>query len=121
MRFEITIRELAELVDGELQLASMPPLGGGHEPAGRVVGRMSEVRAGDVFAATEKENYSVEEAYARGVSGVIVDRSPLEPWAGRFAIVVSDAAVAWRKLQAGPETRRDAPQCQSAMDRRFQI
>ena len=100
MKLEITIGELAQLVGGELQMASMPPLGGKHEPAGRVVGRLSQVQPGDVFAAAEDVDCAVEEAYARGASGVIVERLPMVPWAGRYVIRVADAEVAWRTIQA---------------------
>lgn len=120
MKLEITIAELAALVGGELQLASMPPLGGTHEPAGRIVSRLSEVQAGDVYAAADDVDYAVEEAYARGACGVIVERSPLAPWAGRFAVLVSDVETAWQKLVVAARTRRPAPACcTSSLPRRM--
>jgi UDP-N-acetylmuramoyl-tripeptide--D-alanyl-D-alanine ligase len=101
----LCLRELAEIVGGRLRLGCMPPLGGEHEPLGRITTDSERVRPGDVFwgLATSEENSSwrAEEAYARGALGAVVSGRRLEPWAGKFSLEVEDARAAlWRLARA---------------------
>lgn len=95
------LRQLAETIDGQLQLGSMPPLGGDLEPVGPVVTDVRRIRPGDVYWAlqTAPDNLAAraEEAFARGAAGAVVSGRRLEPWAGTFSVVVEDPQSAlWR-------------------------
>jgi UDP-N-acetylmuramoyl-tripeptide--D-alanyl-D-alanine ligase len=90
----LCLRQLAETIGGQLQLGSMPPLGGDLEPVGRVVTDVRHVRPGDVYWALETSSYNVaaraEEAFAQAAAGAVVSGRRLEPWAGTFSLVVED-------------------------------
>ena len=92
---EFCLEELAEIVGGELRLASMPPLGGDCEPVDRVVFDAYQAGPRDVFWETPTTNGSsrprAEQAFSRGALAAIVQRGGVEPWAGRCVIEVCDA------------------------------
>lgn len=91
---ELCLKDLTETVNGELQLGSMPPLGGDLEPVGRIVTDVGRVRPGDVYWALETSSQSLavraEEAFARDALGAVVSGRRLEPWAGKFSLLVED-------------------------------
>ncbi len=91
---KICIAQLAEIVDGCLRLASMPPLGGGFEPVGRIVIDCNLVTTGDVYWALDGRGYRgatfTQQAFANGALGCVVAGPCIEPWAGKFCIQVAD-------------------------------
>jgi len=100
--FNPSIADLAEMVDGHVQLGIMPPLAGMCEPIGRIVVDSREVRPRDVlwaFAARSHDVFcTVDEAYSRGALGVVVQGRRIEPWAGKFSVTVRDLAVALHRF-----------------------
>ena len=94
----VSASELADIVAGELTLASLPPIGGMWEPVQRMVTDLADVSDGDVFWGIHPESQVPPEwAYASGALGVICDR-PVEPWAGRFAIQIDDTQQCLSRL-----------------------
>lgn len=97
---KICIAQLAELVDGHLRLASMPPLGGGYEPTGRVVIDSNMVSPGDLYWALDGYGHNgstyTQQAFANGAQGCVVASRGVEPWAGKFCIDVADSNRAFR-------------------------
>lgn len=102
MVHRLCLRQLAETIGGQLQLGSMPPLGGELEPVGRVVTDVRDVRPGDVYWALGTSSCNVaaraEEAFAHSAAGAVVSGRRLEPWAGTFSLVVEDPQGALRQL-----------------------
>jgi hypothetical protein len=92
---KICIAQLAELVDGRLRLSSMPPLGGGFEPTGRIVIDSNMVTPGDLYWALDGAGHYgstyTQQAFANGAQGVVVASRGIEPWAGKFCIEVADS------------------------------
>lgn len=92
----LSIQDLAHIVGGKLTLGQMPPLAGDCEPIGRVAAKLADVQAGDVFWDLGRRNPHspefLDEAYSRGALGVVTAGRQAEPWAGRFALHVEDAA-----------------------------
>ena len=90
--FNLCVSELAEVVHGRLQLASMPPLAGGYEPIRRIIVDSRQARPGDVYWALSGPGYDgmalVDDAFARGALGAVTAGRHVEPWAGRFCIEV---------------------------------
>ena len=110
----LCIGDLAEIIGGQLVLASLPPLAGPYEPVRRIVVESREVRAGDVYWGLTAPGYDgshlAEDALLRGAFGVVVSGRHIEPWAGRFSILVPDANQALVELaQCLPRGRR--PSC----------
>lgn len=105
----LCIQELAEIIGGRLHLGVMPPLGGGLEPIGRVVVNMCDVQPGDVFLATDTAEHDAtaraDDAFARGALGVVAAGRRVEPWAGKFSVVVQDASRALWQLAAWSRRR----------------
>lgn len=91
----ICIAQLAEFVDGRLRLASMPPLGGGFEPTGRIVIDAAMVLPGDLYWALDGRGHHgssyTQQAFANGAQGCVVAGRGVEPWAGKFCIDVADS------------------------------
>jgi UDP-N-acetylmuramyl pentapeptide synthase len=98
----LCIGELAELVDGELTLGSLPPLAGAYEPVRRIVVESQQAKPGDVYWALAGRGYDgaplAVDAYLRGALGVVVAGRHMEPFAGRFSIRVPDANAALLQL-----------------------
>ncbi len=85
----ISIRELNEIIGGQLQFGSMPPLGGALESIHDVIPETAEIRERDVVvfenANDEKNDFFAEAAFAKGAIGVIANRM-VAPWDGCFVI-----------------------------------
>ncbi len=98
----ICVSQLAEMIDGRLRMASMPPLSGGLTPVRRVVIDAAWARPGDVYWALSARGYNgaaqVTEAFVRGAVGTVVAGRATEPWAGKFCIEVSDSNAAFCRL-----------------------
>ena len=87
---DISIRELNEIVGGQLRFGSMPPLGGALETIGRVIPDETEIQKRDVvvFAGDEEpSDFFAEAAFAKGALGVIANRF-VAAWDGTFVIRV---------------------------------
>ena len=88
----VCLRDITEIIGGELQLGSLPPLDGEMQSVDRIVTDSRLVQPGDVYwAATKWDDDGAEMAYARGAIGVVVSGHRVEPWAGKFCIQVDDA------------------------------
>ena len=94
-----TARQLADLLRGQLELADLPPLDGPSSVVGEIRTDVDRLRDGDVFWAVDGMKNSgrdrVEEAFARGASGVVASNYDGPPWAGRWTIHVDDAGAAF--------------------------
>jgi UDP-N-acetylmuramoyl-tripeptide--D-alanyl-D-alanine ligase len=101
---EIALCELVHEIGGKLSLGCMPPLAGDATPIGRIVIDSRQVEDGDVFWALKGPNHDgtdyVDEAFARGASGVVVQSRSIEPWAGRWSLQVEDSQLALWQLAA---------------------
>ncbi|MHB9081041.1 MAG: Mur ligase domain-containing protein, partial [Pirellulaceae bacterium] len=108
MTAQLSIEELNEIVQGQLTLGTMPPVGGLWAPVGRIVCDSRQVRRGDVFWGLPGSQHDgsdfAEEALIRAAQGTVVAGRHLEPWAGSFSIRAADSARAL--LQLGQWTRR---------------
>jgi hypothetical protein len=99
----LTSGKLAEILQGQLTLGTMPPLGGEWEPVHRVVFESSSVERGDVYwdvanhVSSPHATGVVEEAFARGAAGVASCRY-IEPWAGAFSVQLADPHHALERL-----------------------
>lgn len=106
----LCIGDLAEIIGGHLLLGSLPPLAGPYEPVRRVVVESREVGPGDVYWGLTTPGYDgshlAEDALLRGALGVIVSGRHVEPWAGRFTILVPDANRALIELAQCLPARR---------------
>jgi hypothetical protein len=104
----LSIGELALAVNGRLSLGSLPPLAGPYEPVRRIVVESQHARPGDVYWAITvpglEHAYLADEAYTRGVFGVVAGGRRIEPWAGRFSIQVADANQALIQLATHQNT-----------------
>ena len=100
----VCVRDIVEIVGGEVRLGSLPPLDGEMQPVDRIVTDCRHVRPGDVFwAASNSGNHGAdfaELAFSRGATGVVVSGRRVEPWAGKFCIQVGDTDEALRRLGA---------------------
>jgi len=90
----LTSGKLAEILQGQLALGTMPPLGGEWEPVRRIVFESCNVVRGDVYwdlasqlRTSKARSGLAEEAFALGATGVISSRY-IEPWAGSFSIQI---------------------------------
>ena len=101
---QLTIRDIAQIAGGVLNLGDMPPLGGELEPVSRVVVDSRDVREGDVFWAMPGGEFYAEDAFTRGALGVVAAGRHVEPWAGKFSMRVDDTK--WSLWQLAASMRR---------------
>lgn len=98
--FNVSIRELNEILGGQLRFGSMPPLGGALETIGRVVHDVTEVKERDVVVFTnghDRSDFFAEAAFAKGALGVIANRF-VTAWDGTFVIRVPQVHAALIRL-----------------------
>ena len=113
--FHLNIGELTNIIDGKLALGSLPPLAGECEPIRRIVVECQDVGPGDVYWALVRRGFDgarlANSAFMRGALGVVVAGQHVEPWAGRFSIVVPDTNTAMLALaeNLGNGASRAAP------------
>lgn len=102
------VQDLAERIGGRLRLGRLPPLGGPWEPVTRIVVQAEDVQPGDLYWPLDLRGAKrAEEAYLRGALGVVAMGRSIEPFPGRYAVVVDDARWAlW--LWARDCRRREA-------------
>ena len=98
--------ELAELIEGTLRFAQMPPLGGAWEPIGRVTTCCESISEGDVYWAVETEHQGarrLREAFCRGARGAVCQSPEAPAFDGSFLVTVDDAIdtlcqfASWRR------------------------
>lgn len=94
---EMSIRQFAQLIDGEVTLSETPPLAGMTEPIGRVVPVQPSFADGDVVFVESEEETCVEALQLQGAMGVVATRS-FAPLAGRFSIRVEDVNRALKRV-----------------------
>ena len=100
----VCIRDIVDIVGGQLRLGRLPPLDGDFLPVDRIVTNSRHVRPGDLFwaatvAGTHGANFA-ELAFSRGAAGVVISGRHVEPWAGKFCVQVEDADQALLQLGA---------------------
>ena len=106
MHFPLSIRQLAAALRGTVHLGQPPPLYGLATVTHRIVFIPQAIQCGTVFWDLSPlccaSMCFPEEAFSRGAVGVISGRR-MEPWAGQFAIQVTDHA---RSLQIARQLAR---------------
>ena len=95
---QLCLHDLAELTGGKLRLAAMPPREGELARVQRFVLNANAAGEGDVYWCFGGRDCSAELAYIRGALGVIVADRQLEPWPGRFSLLVDDPVAALQRL-----------------------
>lgn len=100
--FALSIRELADLLPGELLLSDMPPLGGDQELVRRIVLESKHVRPGDIYWALPDSDAPqfAEAAFLRSALGVVSEGRLVMPWAGAFSLKVADTIAAVERFAA---------------------
>ena len=93
----ICLADLATITSGFPRLASMPPSAGELVAIERIVLTPEAVREGDLYWGLLGRPGDLELAFMNGASGVVSQRS-IEPWPGRFCLVVEDAIHALQLL-----------------------
>lgn len=98
----LCVRELVDVVHGELIMGAMPPLEGDLTP---IVGVSLDSRAidnHDLFWGISGKHHDgsryAEDAFRHGAIGAVVSDRQIAPWAGRFAIRVDDSQQALWQL-----------------------
>lgn len=94
---QICLADLATITGGSPRLASMPPSAGELVAIERIVLTPEAVREGDLYWRLMGRPGDLELAFMNGASGVVSQRS-IEPWPGRFCLVVEDAIRALQLL-----------------------
>jgi hypothetical protein len=95
---QICLHDLAELTGGELRLAKMPPRDGELALIRQFVLNAEVAREGDVYWCLGRRDCAAELAFFRGALGVVVADRGIEPWPGRFCLLVDDPVVALQRL-----------------------
>jgi len=111
----LCVVDLAELTGGQLQLAAMPPSAGELAQVERICLAADEVQPGDVFWCLGGGPCDFDLAFLRGALGVVGCR-PVEPWPGRFSLIVADPASALERLVSGLLGRTAAAEQESFAD-----
>ena len=98
---KLCLQDLVDLTGGELKLAVMPPLDGELTPIERIMLRPDSIESGDLFWCLAAQRCDIELAFLRGASGVVCTNSTIEPWPGRFVLVVDDTIAALEQAVDG--------------------
>ncbi len=101
---QLTISDIARISGGAVKLGDLPPLGGELEPVNRIVVDSRDVRHGDLFWAMPGGEVYAEDAFSRGALGVVTSGRHVEPWAGKFSLLVDDTK--WSLWQLAAALRR---------------
>ena len=89
----LCLQDLVDLTGGHLRLASMPPRDGQLASIERLVLDVDLVSPGSLYWCLDDRHCAAELAWLRGAFGVVTARS-LEPWPGRFCLLVPDPLAA---------------------------
>src|SRR6478736_1003809 len=98
---KLCLQDLVELTGGELKLAVMPPLAGELTPIERIMLRPDSVETGDLFWCLAADRCDIELAFLRGAIGIVCSNWTVEPWPGRFVLVVDDTIAALQQTVEG--------------------
>ena len=98
---KLCLQDLIELTRGELKLAAMPPLEGELTPIERIMLRPDSIESGDLSWCLAAERCDIELAFLRGAVGVVCSNWTVEPWPGRFVLVVDDTIAALEQTVEG--------------------
>jgi hypothetical protein len=90
----LCISDLVEATAGRLRLAVMPPRDGELTAVGRIVLSAAAVNEGDVYWRLDSRPGDVEQAFLLGAAGIVTAGPAMEPWPGRFCLVVDDSVAA---------------------------
>jgi UDP-N-acetylmuramoyl-tripeptide--D-alanyl-D-alanine ligase len=98
---DLDARALTEIVGGALLFSDMPPRDGDAAVVSRIVTDSRQVQPGDLFWALAGGSCDgadfAYEAYMRGATGIVARRR-VEPWAGRWSLIVPDPMLALWEL-----------------------
>jgi len=105
---QLCLQDLAELTGGTLRLAAMPPRDGELTLIRQFASQAESVRRNEVFWSLAGRPGDVELAFLRGALGVVTDARRIEPWPGRFSLLVADPVAALRRLVQALISRESA-------------
>jgi hypothetical protein len=94
---QLCAQDLVELTGGDLRLAQMPPLDGELALVRGIVLRADDATADSVYWCFDGRQCAAELAFLRGALGVVAAHS-IEPWPGRFSLLVADPLGALERL-----------------------
>ena len=98
----LSLRQLATVVGGNLSLGDLPPLDGDQQAVGPIHFDIERLSPGslywDLSTSLQTGFGKPELAFLRGAAGVIVEHQHNEPWAGRYALRVSNCQLALKQL-----------------------
>lgn len=98
----LSLRDLATVVDGNLSLGDLPPLDGDQQAVGPIHFDIKRLSSGslywDLSASLQTGFGRPELAFLRGAAGVIVEHQHNEPWAGRYTLRVHNCQLALKQL-----------------------
>ncbi len=107
--FELTVKQLHEILGGRLRVATLAPRHGEMARVGSVVTDSRQVQRGDVFWALPGSQFDgaqfVGDALARGAEGVVVGKKYVQPSPGCWSLEVDDARQALLQLAAWNRAR----------------
>ncbi len=102
--FDLTLKNLHEIVGGRLRLATLEPRDGEATKIGRVVTDSRAVAPGETFwgLAGPKHDGSLfaEQAFEAGAAGVVVAGRYVKPWPGRWSLEVDAGDASLARLAA---------------------
>jgi hypothetical protein len=96
---QLCLQDLAELTGGQLRLARMPPRDGELARIHRLVLREDGCSEGSVYWCFDRRQCAAELSYLRGALGVVSSQF-IEPWPGRFSLLVADPLRALERVVA---------------------
>jgi hypothetical protein len=97
----LCLLDLVQLTGGQLRLAAMPPRDGELAALGKIVLDAAVIQPGDVFWCLACPACDVEMAFLRGAMGIVISQRSVEPWPGRFCVLVEDAVAALARVIEG--------------------
>jgi UDP-N-acetylmuramoyl-tripeptide--D-alanyl-D-alanine ligase len=109
--YDLTVKQLHEIVGGRLRLATLTPRHGEHALVGDVVSDSRHVQRGDLFWGLPGNHCDgsqfAADAYARGAEGAVVSQKYVKPGPGCWSLQVDDARQALLRLAAWNRARHN--------------
>jgi UDP-N-acetylmuramoyl-tripeptide--D-alanyl-D-alanine ligase len=100
--YDLTVKQLHEIVGGRLRLATLEPRHGEHAAVGDVVSDSRMAQRGDLFWGLPGNHCDgsqfATDAYARGAEGAVVSQKYVKPGPGCWSLQVDDAQKALTQL-----------------------
>ena len=98
----LSLRELATVIDGSLSLGDLPPLDGDQQTVSDIDFNLNNLSPNGLYwdlSHSRKSGFGKPElAFAKGSAGVLTEHEDSEPWAGRYALRVTNCQFALRQL-----------------------